>query len=81
MRDSSLVLETRSANCHNSMVCFDTSGAMALSKEDMEKLVVRGSGSDIKAKLEACGVEGGEVRADIIIPAEAGKVKRSRWVW
>ena len=52
---------------------------MALSKEDMEKLVVRGSGSDIKAKLEACGVEGGEVRADIIIPAEAGKVKRSRW--
>ena len=38
------------------MVCFDTSGAMALSKEDMEKLVVRGSGSDIKAKLEACGV-------------------------
>ena len=37
------------------MVCFDTTGAMALSKEDMEKLVVRGSGSDIKAKLEACG--------------------------
>ena len=43
------------------MVCFDTTGAMALSKEDMGKLVVRGSGSDIKAKLEACGVDGGEV--------------------
>ena len=61
------------------MVCFDTSGAMALSKEDMEKLVVRGSGSDIKAKLEACGVEGGEVCAAIIISAEAGKVKGLKW--
>ena len=61
------------------MVCFDTTGAMALSKEEMEKLVVRGSGSDIKAKLEACGVAGGEVCAAIIISAEAGKVKGSRW--
>ena len=52
---------------------------MALSKEDMEKLVVKGSGSDIKAKLEACGVAGGEVCAAIIISAEAGKVKGSRW--
>ena len=55
------------------MVCFDTTGALALSKEDIGELVVRGSGSDIKAKLEACGVEGGEVCAAIIIPAEAGK--------
>ena len=55
------------------MVCFDTTGAVALSKEDMEKLVVRGSGSDIKAKLEACGVEGGEVRAAIIIRPNQGK--------
>jgi hypothetical protein len=40
-----------SKNCYNSMVCFDTTEAAALSKEEMESLVVRGSGSDIKAKL------------------------------
>ena len=61
------------------MVCFDTTEAAALSNEEMEKLVVRGSGSDIKAKLEACGATGGEVCAAIIISVEAGKVKGSRW--
>jgi hypothetical protein len=61
------------------MVCFDTAEAAALSNEEMEKLVVRGSGSDIKAKLEACGATGGEVCAAIIISVEAGKVKGSKW--
>ena len=63
------------------MVCFDTAEAAALSNEEMEKLVVRGSGSDIKAKLEACGATGGEVCAAIIISVEAGKVKGQDGHW
>ena len=60
------------------MVCFDTAEAAALTNEEMEKLVVAGAGSDVKAKLEACGATGGEVCAAIIVSVEGGKVKGSR---
>jgi hypothetical protein len=52
------------------MGSFDTSEAAALTKEEMEKLKVAGAGSDIKAKLEACGATGGEVCAAVIIAVE-----------
>ena len=58
------------------MVCFDTAEAAALTNEEMEKLVVAGTGSDVKAKLEACGATGGEVCAAIIVSVEGGKEGR-----
>ena len=61
------------------MGIFDTSEAAALTKEEMEKLKVAGAGSDIKAKLEACGATGGEVCAAVIIAVEGGKIKGSKW--
>jgi hypothetical protein len=45
----------------------------------MEKLKVAGAGSNIEAKLEACGATGGEVCAAVIIGVEGGKIKGSRW--
>ena len=61
------------------MGIFDTSEAAALTKEEMEKLKVARAGSDIKAKLEACGATGGEVCAAVIIAAEGEKIKGSQW--
>ena len=61
------------------MVGFDTSEATTLTSEEMGQLVVAGTGSDIKPKLEACGATGGEVCAAIIVSVEGGKVKGSRW--
>ena len=45
----------------------------------MEKLKVTGAGSEIKAKLQACGATGGEVCAAIIIAVEGTKIKGSKW--
>ena len=66
-------------NCQNRMGVFDTSEATALTREEMEKLKVAGAGSEIKAKLQACGATGGEVCAAIIIAVEGAKVKGSKW--
>ena len=40
---------------------FDTSEATVLTTEEMGLLVVEGSGTDIKEKLEACGAEDGDL--------------------
>ena len=61
------------------MGSFDTSEAAALTSEEMERLVVAGVGSDIKAKLEACGATGEEVCAAIIVSVEGGKIRGSSW--
>jgi hypothetical protein len=61
------------------MGAFDTSEATALTREVMEKLKVRGAGSKIKAKLQACGATGGEVCAAIILAVEGTKIKGSKW--
>jgi hypothetical protein len=61
------------------MGSFDTLEAAALSSEEMERLKVAVAGSDIKAKLEACGATGGEVCTAVIIAVEGGKIKGSRW--
>jgi hypothetical protein len=45
---------------------------MTLTIEEMGKLVVAGTGSDIKAKLEDCGAMGGEVCAAVIVSVEGG---------
>jgi hypothetical protein len=61
------------------MVAFDTSEATVLTTEEMGHLVVEGSGTAIKEKLEACGAEEGELCAAMVISFRGGKVKGSRW--
>jgi hypothetical protein len=61
------------------MVGFDTSEATTLTSEELGQLVVAGAGSDIKAKLEACGATEGDVCAAVIISEEGVKVRGSRW--
>jgi hypothetical protein len=46
-----------SHSCQSRMVAFDTSEATVLTTEEMGLLVVEGSGTAIKEKLEACGAE------------------------
>jgi hypothetical protein len=60
------------------MVSFDTSEATTLTTEEMAQLVVAGTGTDIKNKLEACGAEEGELCAAIMISVQGGKVRGSR---
>ena len=57
------------------MGAFDTSEAIALTREEMTKLKVVGAGSEIKAKLQAFDATGGEVCAAIIITEAMGIMK------
>ena len=63
------------------MGAFDTSGATALTVEELRKLVVTGSGKEpVEEKLQECGVDPEEVTASVLISVRNGKVEGSRWM-